>query len=193
MLKIFREYRTGQVHFVFDLDDTLADFTDSFCDFMHIHVMQCPPQVVAYGNDYNLMKPFEHTGLTAVEALKMYEASGTMHLMKPTKHVEVYKRACKDYGTYTTILTARGWMEHPVEAVKAWADHNKVPLPDAIKIVGLNESKADYVAGLKGDVVGVMDDNPKHLREFMENNPKDAVIYAAARPWNVDAPSHCRV
>ena len=176
-------------HLIFDLDDTLADFTDGFVHFMQTHILNVEPCKIEYPAQYHLMEPFESlTHLTCEEALLLYEESGTMHLMNPTAIVKLYERYAFDPRYQTTILTARGWMKQPDLSVVKWLEHWHIPPPDTIKIVGLRDSKAHYIAGLDGPVEAVFDDNPHHLQQLRDHNPKNAMIFAADRPWNQDSP-----
>lgn len=185
---------TEKMHIVYDLDDTLAHFTEGFVYFMQTQVLGEDPVPIEYPPNYHLMVPFQDkTDLTAEQALLLYEASGTMKLMWPTDISKMYHMCTEDPIYETTILTARGWMKNPMFSVHDWLDHWSLPEPDVIKIVGLRESKAHYVANLKGTVCSVFDDNPRHLNEYMANNSKGAIIFAANQPWNQDSPCHTRL
>lgn len=181
-------------HVVYDLDDTLAHFTDGFVHFMQTHILNVEPCKIDYPPQYHLMAPFaELTHLTAEEALLLYEESGTMHLMVPTQLKDIYLANCDDRSYQTTILTARGWMKKPEVSVYNWLEHWNLPYPDTVEIVGLRDSKAHYVANLVEEVNSIFDDNPHHLEEYWAHNPKNAIIFAADRPWNKDSPCDGRI
>jgi hypothetical protein len=181
-------------HVIYDLDDTLGHFTDGFVHFMQTYVLDVEPCKIEYPPQYHLMEPFKHlTHLTAEEALKLYEESNTMHYMEPTEIIRIYNANTFDPAFQTTILTARGWMKSGELSVVKWLEYWHLPPPDHIKVVGLRDSKADYVAGLDGHVNAVFDDNPHHLQQYWDHNPKNAIIFIADRPWNQDSPGTTRL
>jgi len=183
-----------KIHVIYDLDDTLFDFTDGFVHFMQTQILGEEPSKIDYPSTYHLMAPFEDkTDLTAEEALLLYEKSGTMHLMKPSALIDLYHNSDKDPNYENTILTARGWMREPELSVARLLEYHNLPGPDNIKIVGLRDSKAHYVSSLDGKVYCVVDDNPHHLEQYMNHNPKGAVVICADRPWNQESPCHMRL
>jgi len=183
-----------KTHIIYDLDDTLADFTDGFVHFMQTQILNVEPCKIDWPPQYHLMAPFaELTHLTAEEALLLYEKSGTMKEMRPTALADMYRFTANNPNYIATVLTARGWMKDPATSVKEWFDHWDLPQPDLVKIVQMKESKSRWVAGLEGSVCAIFDDNPHHLEAYMKDNPKGAIIFAADRPWNQTSPCHTRL
>lgn len=189
-------------HFVFDFDDTLVNFTQGFCEFVQRDIigLAAPSNtdwMKQYGSKYDLMTPFRTydvlDGVDGSDILREFDNSGQMLTLGRTAIARIYENAVKDKDTFVTILTARRWMRDPEGSTKSCLAHNNLPMPDHIEVVGGDANKSHYVAGLKGEVAGVIDDSPWQLTSLMQNNPKGAVIYTANRPWNRHIVTHMRV
>lgn len=175
-----------QYHDIYDFDDTLNEFSTGFRRFMFEDVVKKPVVDFDHSKDYVLMHGFEETGLTCIEALKLFEASGRMNeLIKPSERfLSIYDRSYSWNGDKRTVLTARGWMDHPAAAVHEWFETYNISQPDVVKVVGLDESKADYIASIQGEVHVFYEDNPHHLYEAYMRRPKNIKVCAADRVWN---------
>lgn len=179
---------------VYDFDDTLNEFTEGFAVFMQRDVLKIPIVPVAYGRTYSLMDPFkEHTNISTIEALKLFETSGAMiELIKPTKAQEIIKTYKSKENTRRDILTARGWMDFPVQSVRDWFEHWFIPQPNGITVVGLDVDKSAILSEWK-DVKEYYEDHPWHLQDTYNKLGHRIKVVAADRPHNRHIAAHDRM
>jgi len=170
---------------IFDVDDTLCFFTAGFNRWM-AETFKCPVSDPATQGEYVLMAPFKrHTDWDATTALKEFEKTEWFReKMQATEHVDFLKRFIA-WGKYDVIiLTARGWMADPYSDTRTWLSNQGISGMDyELHVLGLHESKADYINGLDRDVRMILDDNPHHLHEISLKCKVDEIL-VSTQAWN---------
>ncbi len=177
---------------VFDLDDTLINFCETFCRWMQFtHQLD---EIDTEFTDYDLMAPF-HANLKDPDTthwLLEFEKSGCMDNVSFTPLIDLFKQYIASPLHRVIIITARGWMQtDPVESVRRLMDRLDIPR-DAYDVFVSNhgESKASlYAREVDNFLEAVYDDVIGNLTTFEARFPK-AKLFCPARPWNANAPFH---
>jgi hypothetical protein len=181
---------------IFDVDDTLGFFTNSFDRWLSKkHLVDMPDRDVH--KDYNLLGPFrdifELRNSTSVEILEQFEATGHIespeHFL-PTSVVEFAKGLLQE-GVHCIALTARGWMKDGKGVTEEWLKNCGISMP--VNVLGLRDSKANWInehhRTMKiGRKVWVFEDNPEHIKDIDLRSPRVEGVFVVNHPHNSHLP-----
>ena len=176
---------------IFDVDDTLGNFTKSFDMWLAEKFGVDVPDRNQF-KDYNLLAPFrdhlkEHE--TAISVLEDFEATGRMsdpdHLY-PTSVVWLARKLILS-GFNVMALTARQWMKDGQKTTSDWLHTLGIDMP--VHVLGLKDSKADWInqqnaAGKLRGNIWVFEDNPHHIEDIAFRCPRVETPFVVDRPHN---------
>lgn len=167
---------------IFDVDDTLAFFTQSF-DIWMAQGLNIPVPDRNKFPTYNLMSPFVSVlgeKPDVMKYLKAFEASGRISspdYMKPTSLIrlahELQRRQVEMHA-----LTARGWMKEPYRSTYDWLELQDLTM--TVHVVEMHDSKAAWInrninkvnsdrLPPKNHSVWIFEDNPTHIDDIARN------------------------
>lgn len=182
---------TNKKAVVFDLDDTLINFCETFCRWMQ-KTHQLPEDNPPY-DEYDLMAPF-HANLKDPDTifwLRKFEDAGAVDDVNRTPLIDIFKSYIDSPDHRVIIMTARGWMKEPEGSVYRLMDRFDIPRDKyEVLITTHGESKAAmYARTIDNELECVYDDVIANLETFHARYPK-AKLYCPARPWNVSSAKH---
>lgn len=163
---------------VIDLDDTIIDL----CPHL-VRVLNKITGKSLKPSDWTVYNTFELYGVSQQEYLEICKQENVLEEADPiilTKEV-IDKLYQKNYDVI--FLTARGWHEDARKITLEWLARHNIYY-DHLHIVPYDQSKCDYLLNTIGKVDVIVDDNPTHISNFIENKVAKQ-IFLIDQPWNL--------
>jgi uncharacterized HAD superfamily protein len=169
---------------IIDIDDTIAELVP-----LLVEVFNEMSGAKLTVNDWTSYNVYDIYGVPQKEYFEVCNQRQIMErcmpicLAKETLDVLHY-----DMKWEILYLTARGW--HPLgrEITDEWLRRWEFPQPENLHVVGVNESKVNYLIDNEIYADLLADDNPKHVKDFI-NHSKElklqlSTIFMIDQPWN---------
>lgn len=161
---------------IFDIDDTVGQFTAEFWKFVRARHPETPTNISQFWL-------FVDSKLDKIAELQAFEKDGGLSRIGVNEIIREKMEEERTKGRRIVFLTARGWMNTPYTVTWSWIRHNDLDV-DAVFVTDLDQCKSNLIPIIQskyGKVASYYEDNHDHACNCI---PGVERVYYVRHPWS---------